>query len=150
VIVFLIVLFILSKYAWKPILSALKEREESIEESLQQAQKARDEMAKLKADNERLINEAREESNRILHEAREIREATINKSKEEAKEEYAKIVEQARHEIDRQKEAAMADLKSHVGLIAVEIAEKVIKKELDNRQAQKEYISGLVEDFKLN
>ncbi len=118
-VIFIALIFLLKKVAWKPILGALKEREESIETALQEADKARNEMARLTSDNENLLNEAREESNKLLREAKEIRDETINKSKEEAKEEYAKIVADDKHEIDRQKQAAIAELKTQVGYLAL-------------------------------
>ncbi len=149
-VIFIALIFLLKKVAWKPILGALKEREESIETALQEADKARNEMARLTSDNENLLNEAREESNKLLREAKEIRDETINKSKEEAKEEYAKIVADAKHEIDRQKQAAIAELKTQVGDLALEISGKVLRKELGSSDAQQQYVSSLVDEAKMN
>ena len=149
-IVFLVVLFILSKYAWKPIMNAIKEREETIEESLKSAQKARDEMASMKADNEKLLNEAREERMKILKDAKEVKENIINEAKERAKQDAAKIMEDTKREIENQKNAAMAEVKNQTAALAMEIAEKILRKELDNRDSQERYVEKLVDDFKMN
>ena len=149
-VVFGLVLFILGKYAWKPILSALDERERTITDSLAQAEKAREEMANLNANHEQLLDEAREESNKMLREAKEIRDQTINKSKGEAKVEYARIIAEAKEEIDRQKLAAIAELKNQVGSLALEISGKVLRKELATSGLQQEYISILVDEAKMN
>ena len=149
-IVFLVVLFILSKYAWKPIMNAIKEREETIEESLKSAQKARDEMASMKADNEKLLNEAREERMKILKDAKEVKENIISEAKERAKQDAAKIMEDTKREIENQKNAAMAEVKNQTAALAMEIAEKILRKELDNRDSQERYVEKLVDDFKMN
>jgi len=149
-IAFLTVFFILKKYAWKPILNALDEREKSIENSLQQAEKAREEMAKLKSDNERILAEAKEERAKILKEAREIHDRIVSESKEKAREEAYKIIENAKCEIENQKMAALTDVKNQIGTLAIEISQKILKRELQQKQEQDAYVSGLVDEMKLN
>lgn len=149
-LVFLIVLFVLSKFAWKPILNALREREENIDEALKSAQKARNEMASLKADNEKLLNEAREERMKILKEAKETKDSIINEAKERAKKDAAKIMEDTKHEIEAQKNAAIAELKNQAAVLALDIAEKIVKKELKGKEEHEQYVEKLVDDFKLN
>lgn len=149
-ITFLIVLFILGKYAWKPILNALSQREESIEEALNSAEQARKEMENLKAENEKLLDEARKERDQILKEARE----SANKIKEEAREEASKISnkmqEDARASIESEKNAALADLKQQVGDFAIQIAEKILREKLDDEKAQKKHVAELVEELNIN
>ncbi len=149
-IVFISVLFILKKFAWKPILSALDEREQSIERSLHEAEKARDEMAKLKSDNEKILAEAKEERGKILKEAREVQDRMINEAKEKAREEAHKIVENAKREIENQKMAALTDVKNQVGLLAVKISEEILKRELKDKQEHDKYVAGIVHEMKLN
>lgn len=150
VIIFLVVLFILRKYAWNPILNSLDERETSIAEALQQAEKAKEEMAKLTADNEKLLNEAKEERAKILKEAKEVGEKMITEAKDKAGVEYSKKVEDAKREIDLQKQAALAEVKNEVGTLAVAVAEQLLKKELNDKGAQEKYVAELVDDFKMN
>jgi len=147
---FLILLFLLRKFAWIPILSAVKNREESIEEAIQQAQKAREEMANLKADNERILNEARAERDQMLKEAREIRENMINESKNTAKVEAEKILTSARESIENEKKAAIIDLRNTVGTLAIEVAEKVLRDELSNKDKSKKLVDGFLSEIELN
>lgn len=141
--------FLLSKFAWKPILGALKEREQSIEESLRQAEKARAEMSHLVAKNEELLNQAKEERNKILHDAREAAEKVkadiVGKAQKEAEDKLT----QALREIEIQKKAAIVEVKNTVGLMALDIAEKVMRKELQTSEAQQSYVKQLAAEANL-
>jgi F-type H+-transporting ATPase subunit b len=149
-LIFGIVFFILRKFAWKPILNALKDREESIANALNSAEEAKKEVAGLKAGNDKLIAEARQEQNNILKEAKEIKDKIIAEAKEKARQETAKSIELARHQIQAEKTAAIIDIKNQVAELSVMIAEKVIKKELGNKTVQEKMVDGLVDDIKLN
>ncbi len=149
-IIFGVVLFILKKFAWKPILNALKEREESIANALNSAEEAKKEVAGLKADNEKIIAEARREKDAILKEAREIKEKIIAEAKEKAGTEAQKSIDQARQQIEAEKTAAISDIKKQVAELSVMIAEKVIKKELAGKGEQEKMVDGLIDDIKLN
>jgi len=150
VIIFGIVLFILRKFAWKPILNALKDREESIAQALNSAEEAKKEVAGLKADNDRIIAEARQEKNIILKEAKVIKDKIIAEAKEKAMEETAKSIVLAKQQIEAEKTAAINDLKNQVAELSVMIAEKVIRKELSNKPEQEKMVDGLIDDIKLN
>mgnify|MGYP001822271713 CR=1 FL=1 len=147
---FSIVLFILKKFAWKPILQGLKDREDSIKESLSSAENAREEMAKLKSDNEKLLDEARIERDQILKEAL----ATANKIREEAKDDASqisgKMVEDARTLINNEKNAALAEMKKQVASLSVEIAEKLMRKNLSDDQSQRELVEEFIKDININ
>jgi F-type H+-transporting ATPase subunit b len=147
---FLILLVLLRKFAWKPILSAVNDREESIEEAIQQAQKAREEMANLKADNERILNEARAERDHMLKEARDIRDNMINESKDVAKNEADKIMTSAREAIENEKKAALTELRNTVGTLAIEVAEKVLRDELTNTDKSKKLVDEFLSEIELN
>jgi len=147
---FLFVLFLLTKFAWKPINQMLKERDKSIEDALAQAEKAKEEMAKLNADNERLIREAQQERDNILKTAREAKEQMISEAKGKAKEEADKLVASARESIENERKAAITDIKNQVALLSMEIAEKLIKKELSTDAGQKELTGKLIGEIKLN
>lgn len=149
-ITFLILLFILRKFAWKPILGAVSDREEGIKNALASAEKARKEMENLQADNERILREARAEREAMLKEAREIREQTIAKAETEAQEKASKIIEKAQAAIESEKKAAMAELKSHVASLSIEIAEKVVKDELSNKDKQLKLVDDLLVETTLN
>jgi F-type H+-transporting ATPase subunit b len=149
-IIFGIVLFILRKFAWKPILNALKDREESISLALNSAEEAKKEVAGLKADNDRIIAEARQEKNAILREAKEIKEKIIAEAKEKAAEETNKSVVLAKQQIEAEKTAAINDLKKQVAELSVIIAEKVIRKELGNKAEQEKMVDELIDEIKLN
>ncbi len=149
-IVFLLVWFVLGKTAFRPIAQALKDRENSIDEALKSAENARKEMQNLHTQNEKLLAEAREERAMMLKEAKETKDAIINEAKNKAKEEATKIVSGAMQQIDQQKKVAMDELKGQVGSIALEIAEKVLRKDLKNSQEHKSYVSSLVNEIKLN
>ena len=147
---FLIVFFILKKFAWKPILNALNEREKGIANSLETADRVRAEMAQLKSENEELLAKAREERAAMLKEAREIKERIINDAKEQAKTEASKIMSDTQQAIEQQKMAAMTDVKNQVGKMVIEVAEKILRKELGTKEAQEAHIKDLVEEVKLN
>lgn len=149
-VVFIIVLFLLRKMAWGPILGAVEERQRNIVESLAQAELARDEMAKLQADNQKLLNEAKEERARMLKEAKEVGEKMVADARDRATVEYKKKVDEAVREIENQKQAALTEVKNQAGILAIEIAEKVLRKELNDPAAQKSYAAGLVNEFKMN
>jgi F-type H+-transporting ATPase subunit b len=149
-IIFGIVLFILRKFAWKPILNALKDREESISQALNSAEEAKKEVAGLKADNERIIAEARQEKNIILREAKEIKEKIISEAKEKAAEETNKSIVLAKQQIEAEKIAAINEMKRQVAELSVLIAEKVIRKELSNKAEQEKMVDGLIDEIKLN
>lgn len=150
IIIFGIVLFILKKFAWKPILNALKEREESIASALNSAEEAKKEVAGLKADNEKIIAEARLEKDAILKEAKELKEKIVAEAKEKAGQEAQKTIDQARQQIEAEKTAAINDIKKQVAELSVMIAEKVIKKQLDGKGEQEKMVDGLIDDIKLN
>jgi F-type H+-transporting ATPase subunit b len=147
---FLIVLFLLKKMAWKPILSALKEREHSITEALKAADKAKFEMAELKSDNKKLLNQARAEREELLKDARETKNKIVVEAKETAKNEANKIIKAAHDTIENEKKAAIAELKEQVARISVEIAEKILKDELSDPKKQDALIKTSIENFKLN
>lgn len=147
---FLIVFFILKKFAWKPIIKGLNDRETSIADAIASAEKVKLEMAQLKNDNEALLATAREERGIMLKEAKEMKDKIINDAKEEAKAQAAKIVADAQASINQQKMAAIVDLKNQVGKLVVEVSEKVLRKELSDKAAQENYIKELANDVKLN
>ena len=147
---FIIVFFILRKFAWGPILNSLNQREKNIADSLETAQRVRAEMAELKSENEELLAKAREERSEILKEARDIKEKIITDAKEQAKADAAKIVAEAQEAINVQKMAAITDVKNEVGKMVIEVTEKILRRELSTPQAQEEHIKTLVEEVKLN
>ena len=147
---FLTVLFLLKKFAWKPILNMIKEREESIENALSSAEKAKNEMASLKASNEKILNDARMERDNMLKEARDIKESMINDAKAKASAEADKIVTAARETINNEKMAAITELKNQVATLSIEIAEKVLRQHLSSDEKQKAYVKQLLDEVKLN
>ena len=147
---FLVVFFILKKFAWKPILGSLKERETGIADSLATAEKIKAEMAQLKNENEELLAKAREERAQMLKEARDIKDKIINEAKEQAKIESSKIITDAQAAIEQQKMAALTDVKNQVGSLVIEISEKILRRELANKTEQENYISQLANEVKLN
>jgi F-type H+-transporting ATPase subunit b len=144
---FSILVFILGKFAWKPILNALKERENSIESALQSAEEAKAEMSKLKSDNESLIQEARLERDNMLKEARAMKDNIIAEAKKAAEEESAKMIQRANEEINKSKMAAIGELKSQVAGIAIDISEKLLNKELKSSEEQERLIQQHIQDF---
>lgn len=149
-ILFLILLFLLRKYAWKPILKSVNDREQSIEDSLEQAAQARKEMEQLQSDNQNILREARAERDIILKEAREIKAEIVAEAKTKAGEEAAKMLEQAKEQINNQKMAAITELKNQVAEMSIEIAEVVLRKELDSKEKQSALVGEQLKDFKLN
>lgn len=146
---FSIVFFILKKYAWKPIINALKDREESIAEALDAANQARKEVEALKADNERVIAEARKEKELILKEARDIRIKMVAEAREQANAEARKSIEDARMVIRNEKVAAIDEIKQQVAELSINIAEKVLQKELKDKKEQEALVDSLVKDMNL-
>ena len=149
-IIFVIFFFLLAKFAWKPILGAVKSREESINNALASAEAARREMQNLTADNERILQEARMERDALLKEARDMRDKMVADSKQEAQVQGERMIEQAKAAIEAEKNAAMAELKSQVSSLSLEIAEKLLKEELSNKEAQTKLVEKLLGDVKLN
>jgi F-type H+-transporting ATPase subunit b len=149
-LIFLLLLIVLKKYAWKPVLNAVKGREERIKSALESAEEAREEMAKLKADNEVILKEAKEERNNLIQEARSIKIKMIDDAKVLANEEANKIIETARVKINSEKEAAIMDLRRQVAEFSVEIAEKILKKKLEDTKEQRSLIERSLDDLKLN
>ena len=147
---FLIVFLILRKYAWPAIIKGLKEREESISNSLATAEKVKAEMAQLKSENEALMAKAREERAVMLKEAKEATTKMIAEAKDKAKSEYDRIIADAQTAIQQQKNAALTDVKNQVGNLVIEVAEKVLRKELANKAEQENYIKQLADGVKLN
>jgi F-type H+-transporting ATPase subunit b len=148
-IIFGIVLFILKKFAWKPILKALKDREKSIGDALKSAEKARKEVAGLKASNDQIIAEARKEKELILKEARDMKDKILAEAKIQANTETQKSIENARQQIVAEKNAAINDIKKQVAQLSISIAEKVIKKELDKPNEQEILVDSMLKDLKL-
>jgi F-type H+-transporting ATPase subunit b len=148
--VFILLFFLLSKLAWKPILSSLKERESSIQSALDSAEKARAEMAKLSADNEKLLKEAREERDKILRDAREASNRMKDEAQAEAKRNADKIIDDARAAINIEKQAALKEVRVQVALFSLQVAEKLMKKNLAGDKEQKELVEGYIKDLKLN
>ena len=149
-IIFLLLFVLLSKFAWKPILGSLKEREESIQNALDTADKARAEMAKLTADNENLLKQAREERDKMLKEAREVVNRLKDEAQSDAKKAADKIITDARAAINVEKEAALRDVRTQVAMFSLEVAEKLMKKNLSSDKEQKGLIEGYIKDLKLN
>lgn len=150
VITFLILLFILKKYAWKPILGAVSSREESIKNALAAAEAARREMENLQADNERILQEARAEREGMMKEAREIKSKMIADAKDEAKIIADNMITQAQQAIASEKKAAIAELKGQVASLSLEIAEKVVKQELANKGQQEKLVEDMLGKATLN
>ncbi|MBS1554514.1 MAG: F0F1 ATP synthase subunit B [Bacteroidetes bacterium] len=149
-IIFIALFFLLSKLAWKPIVASLKEREESIQSALDAAEKAKIEMASLKSDNEKLLKEAREERDKILREAREAANRFHDEARAAAKKNADRIIEDAKAVIHTEKAASLRDVKAQVAMFSLNIAEKLIKKNLSDDKAQKELTDAFIKDLKLN
>lgn len=149
-IAFLFVLFILRKFAWKPILKTLNERETGIADSIAAAEKVKEEMKQMQAQNESLLAQAREERSQLLKEAKETKDRIISEAKEQAKAEANRIMEDTRLQIEQQKNAAMTAVKNEIGTLAVEVAEKILRKQLSNQETQQGLVQMLAEEIKLN
>jgi F-type H+-transporting ATPase subunit b len=149
-VVFILLFIFLAKFAWKPILTSLKEREESIQQALDSAVKAKEEMAKLTAGNEALLKQAKEERDKIIRDARDAANRLIDVAQTEAKKSADKLIEDAKAVINTEKAAALRDVKAQVALFSLQIAEKLIKKNLSSDQAQKDLVSEYLKETKLN
>jgi F-type H+-transporting ATPase subunit b len=149
-LIFVGLIFLLKKFAWKPILDAVNEREEGIKNALLSAENAKKEMQNLQADNQRILQEARLERDNMLKEAREMKDKMIADSKNEAQAQGSKMIEQAKAAIEGEKNAALAELKSHVSNLSIDIAEKLLKSELTNKDSQASLIEKMLGDAKLN
>ena len=149
-LLFVGLIFLLKKFAWKPILDAVNDREEGIKNALLSAENAKLEMQNLQASNERILQEARLERDSLLKDAREIKEKMIADAKEEAQTQGLRMIEQAKASIESEKNAAMAELKSHVSSLSLEIAEKLLKDELSNKDSQMKLVEKMLGDVKLN
>ena len=149
-IIFVGLIFLLKKFAWKPILDAVNEREEGIKNALLSADNARKEMQNLQADNQRILQEARMERDSLLKDAREMKDKMVADAKNEAQAQGLKMIEQAKAAIESEKNAAMAELKLQVSTLSLEIAEKLLKDELSNKEAQVKLVEKMLGDAKLN
>jgi F-type H+-transporting ATPase subunit b len=149
-VLFLTLLFLLRKYAWKPIMSAVDAREKSIEDSLASAENARAEMERLQSDNQRILAEARAERDGILKEAREIKDKMISEAKSEAGDQAAKVIASAKEQINNEKMAAITDLRNQVAEMSIEIAELVLKRELEDKAKQGAFVKEQMANFKMN
>ena len=149
-IIFTLLLIVLKKFAWKPILNSVEERNKSIEDALKAADKAKQEMASLNADNEKILQEAKKERDLLLKEAREIKSSIINESKEQANTEADKIITSAKEQISNEKMKALTELKNQVASLSIEMSEKVLKSELSDAAKQKEFVSNSLKQSELN
>lgn len=149
-ILFLILMFLLIKFAWKPILESLERREEGIKDALDSAEAARREMQNLQSDNEKLIKEARAEREAMLKEARDMKAKMIADAEGEAQEKANALIKKAQEAIETEKKSAMAELKAHVASLSLDIAEKVVKTELSAKGKHTELVETLLKDTKLN
>ena len=150
IVIFVGLIFLLKKFAWKPILDAVNDREEGIKSALLSAENARKEMQNLQADNQRILQEARLERDNMLKDAREIKEKMVADAKNEAQVQGLKMIEQAKAAIESEKNAAMAELKLQVSTLSLSIAEKILKDELSNKEAQTKLVEKMLGDVKLN
>lgn len=149
-VTFLLLLVLLGKFAWKPILSAIRDREKGISEALASAERALNDMRELRAANEGIMNQARNERDAMLKEARETKEAIVAEAKQKAQAEADRILSSAREQIANEKNAAVAELKRQVATLSIEIAEKILRSELSNDEKQKTLVSNLMKDVHLN
>lgn len=149
-IAFLFLLLLLRKLAWKPIMGAIYEREQYIDEALNKAELAKKEMARLTAQNEELMQQARAERDIILKEAKTLKDSILNEAKAQAQAEGGKMLEKAKIEIANQKKAALAEMKSQVSTLSIEIAERVLRGQLEDKAKQQELVAGLLKDVELN
>lgn len=148
-ILFVALVFLLKKFAWKPILNAVNEREEGIIKALESAENARKEMQNLTADNERILKEARAERDIMLKEAREMKDSMITEAKSEASAQATKVIEQAKATIESEKHAAIAEIKNQVAELSLEIAEKVMRSELSDKNKQIKLVEDMLKEVKL-
>ena len=149
-LIFILFWVIIAKFAFKPIAQALEKREVDIQNALDAAKSAKEEMSNLKAENEKLIAQAREERSKIIQEAKDLRTQMINEAKDKARDEAQKIISQAKVEIENQKKAALTEVKNYVGTLAIDIAEQVIKQKLNGQNDQETYVKSLVDKIRMN
>ena len=149
-IILLILILLMRKFAWKPVLSAISEREENISEAIELAEKTRADMAKMQSDNEALLQTAREERDEILKAARVAKESMIAEAKGEASAEAEKIIVSAKEQINNERKAALTDVKNQVAMISLEVAEKILRTELASNDKQKDLVGGLIDEVNLN
>jgi len=149
-ITFIILLVLLRLFAWPAILGGIKDREESIDNALKSAEKAKEDMSRLQADNEKILREARHERDMLMKEAKEVKEKIIAEAKEKAAEESDKMIESTKQLIENEKAAAVNEIKETIATLAVEVAEKVLRQKLSDSKEQKDLIDGLVNDLKIN
>jgi F-type H+-transporting ATPase subunit b len=147
---FSLVLFVLGKYAWTPIMKGIHQREDTIEKALEAANEAKKEMLKLKAGNEQLLRDAKDERDALMRDARKVKESILEEARVKANEEAARIIENARENIQFEKMAAINELKNQIATISIEIAEKLIGKELENKKSQQELTEKLLKEVKIN
>jgi F-type H+-transporting ATPase subunit b len=147
---FLILLFILGRFAWPAILAAVYARNESIRKALDAADRAREEMAQLQADNEKILAEAKSERDAMMKEARDVKDNIINEAKEKASLEASKLLKNAKEEIQNEKRAAISEMKQQMAILSIDIAEKIIRSKLRDDKAQKDLVNKLVDDIDLN
>jgi F-type H+-transporting ATPase subunit b len=148
-IIFVILIFLLKKFAWSPILKAVNDREQGIKDALDSAEVAKKEMQSLQADNEKIMKEARAERDSLLKEARDLKNSMISQAKDEAKSEAQKIIESANEAILNEKNAAVSDIKKQVASLSIEIAEKLLKEKLSDDNKQMKIVEDLIKDVKL-
>ncbi len=149
-VLFVLLVFLLNKFAWKPILNAVNSREEGIKNALEAADKAKMEMENLQADNKKLLKEARAERDAMLKEARDMKNKMIEEAKEEAKQEAGKLIAQAQASIQTERQTAIAELKGQVANLSIEIAEKVVRDELSNKDKQVKLVETMLGEATLN
>lgn len=149
-LIFLMFFFLLSKFAWKPILNAVKARDEIIKGSLESAEKAREDMKRLQADNEAILRKAREERENILKDARDVRDKMINEAKGKATEEGEKLIEKARESIEREKNKALSEIHEQVAYLSVEVASKILGEKLSRSEQQNKLIDNYIRDIEKN
>lgn len=149
-IAFLLLLFLLGKFAWKPIMKAIHEREQSIDDALNKAELAKQEMARLTSQNQDLMQQARAERDEILKEAKTLKDSILNEAKKQAQVEGAKLIEKAKIEIENQKKVALAEVKGQVSTLSLEIAERVLRAQLDDKTKQEALVANLLKDVELN
>ena len=145
-----VVLWILAKFAWKPIMKSIHEREKSIDNALEQDEEARQEMRNLQANSEEMIRQTKIEQDEVVKATARIKEKMIQDAKEKASAEAEVIIEKTRKQLELEKQAAMIDLKNQIGQLSIEIAEKLLNRELKDKSAQKDYLDELIKDIKLN
>lgn len=148
-VAFLLLLFLLAKFAWKPVMQGISERERSIESALDAAEKAKQEMARLTGENEQLLKDARAERDLILKEAKMLKDQIVSEAKTQAQAEGAKMIEKARQEIDNQKAAALAEVKGQVATLSLEIAEKVLRNQLEDQSKQNALVNDLLKEVEI-